>query len=703
MNPTRPRWHGSLLNAQLMALLLLVTSYLRIAGDSQSVAFSDDVLDSVFAGRVWGTTLSYNLVYFALAVLLVHVLYGIAVWTIGVLSARAWRSARSERRQHVLLWFLLLTAGVLAKNAVTFVRSSLGEPYAELMTKSFLGIPLGNALWIAVLAAAAITALTAAARWHLAGGRVTRRGYAALAAAGVAYVAVSAHAILPTHAAAPSAQPNVILIGLDSLRSDLLDEQTSPHVTPHLEAFLKEGTRFSNAMTPLARTFSSLCAMLTGRRPHQTGAVMNLLPRGLVDDRESLPRVLSRAGYHTAYATDEVRFSNIDASFGFAQTITPPIGASEFLIEKFADTPVTNMLVNTRVGGWLFPHVHGNRGVSKIYDPDVFVERIEDELAVRQPLFFNVHLALSHWPYVWADSPVRQADSGARWPPYYLDAARRVDQQLGDILALLAARGALENAIVVVYSDHGESFEAPHQALVPDGDPLVHALGIDPVWGHGTTVLSAHQYRIVLGMRHYDSSVHTGQEIAAPVSFEDIAPTLVETLGVQTSAHFDGRSLVPLIAGTAGAAQGFTGRIRFTETEYQLPPGFATQDGKVSTSKVRDALRVYDVDRVSDRITVKRSLLGKLLFNRQYAAIGEQHLIGAFPRMTAGGYDYLAIALAGGEPRQLFGEPGSDEPELRALWIALQQEFGNVLEQRLPVAAAAVAIPQRTIPSSVTK
>ena len=123
-----------------------------------------------------------------------------------------------------------------------------------------------------------------------------------------------------------------------------------------------------------------------------------------------------------------------------------------------------------------------------------------------------------------------------------------MDQQFADVVSMLERRGLLENAIVVVYSDHGESFEAPHESLVPDGDPLIEALRLKPTWGHGTTVLTAHQYRIVLGMRRYGRD-HArwpgGREVAAPVSFEDIAPTMVEALSAPTEAHFDGQSLLP--------------------------------------------------------------------------------------------------------------------------------------------------------------
>jgi hypothetical protein len=690
------RWHHGLILAQALGLVLLGLSYVRIFGDAtQSMLFSSQEFLVMFDGPVWGTTLGNNLVFFVLAVLLLHLLYGTVCWILGHLSARAWPTDGATIRQHVLLWFVLVTVGLLANNSAEFVASSLGEPYAAQMSRSVFATTLGRSIWICVLVAATITTIVAGWRWWRAGGRVTRQSYVAVGALAVAYVAVSAHSILPTPAPISSNKPNVILIGLDSLRADLLDPQLSPGVTPHIATFIKAGTKFSNAMTPLPRTFPSMCAMLTGRRPHRSGAFMNLLPRDLIDDRESLPRVLARSGYHTTYVTDETRFANIDASFGFAQTITPPIGASDFLISKLADTPVTNLLMNTQLASWLFPHVYANRGAAVTYDPDSFVARIDRELDVRQPLFLNVHLTLGHWPYRWAGAGIIDWNKGDRWPQYYLDVSRRVDQQFADVLNLLEERRLLENAIVVVYSDHGESFGAPHEALVPDGDPLIAELELKPSWGHGTSVLTAHQYRIVLGMRRFGGQWPAG-ESAAPVSFEDIAPTIVEALGTTTSARFDGRSLLPLLEAREGAEKSFLGRIRYTETEFN-PEGLAAQDGQVSTSAMQKAMSVYRIDRVTDRLSVKPAYLGKLLAGRQFAAVGEKYIVGSFPRKHGAGSDFLAVPVAGGEPRRLLAEPEADEPELRGLWIALHTEFSELISRQ------SVADRERTVPHSVTK
>ncbi len=704
MKSSTTRWFDGLLLAQGLGLLLLLLSNSRTVGDSQSMLFHNKVLESVFAGPIWGSTLGYNLVFLAFAMILVHALYGVACWAISRASLRAWPSLKATPKQHLLLWFVVVTIGLLAHNAANYSTSSLGEPYAPVMTQEILGVRLGQWIWFGALASAGATGLIAALRWWTAGGRLSRKWIAVLAATCGSWAALSAFTRFHTPPPLDPARPNVILIGMDSLRADLVDEQLSPHVTPHTEAFMKGGLRFTNALTPLARTFPSMCTMLTGRHPHHTGAIMNLLPRSLIDDSESLPRVLSRAGYETVYSMDEVRFANIDTSYGFQQTITPPIGASEFLIEMLVDTPLSNLVINTRLGSWLFPHAYANRAVAKAYDPDTFVERIDQELRPTRPLFFTVHLTLDHWPYTWSDSPPKDKGKNAHWPPYYLVAANRVDQQMGDILEVLRKKGLLQNAIVVVYSDHGETFNAPDQTLATDDNPIMEELGLSrPLWGHGTSVLALAQYQIMLSIRRYGGGSEKSGTISAPVSFEDIAPTILDMLNLKSSARIDGHSLLPLIEGRDGAGQAFADRIRFIETEYQMPLGLVTQEGKVDQEKIREAMRVYNIDRVTDRVTVREELLSELLKERQYAAIGSNYLVGAFPSYEGPGFHYLAARLQDGALRRLVGPPPEQEPELRALWDALQAQFGQVLANRPAVAKIPVAKPDRTIPSSVTK
>ena len=286
LHPNQGRFEGFWL-AQLLGLFLLLLSFVLIANDSQSIVFSEPGLGRhVRRPRSGARPSARNLIHFALAMALLHALFGAGCWVVGRLSARAWSSPRVTLRQHVTVWFLALTIGLLANNAATFPKSSLDMPYAEPMGVLLLGVPLGRALLGAALLGVAVTVAVALTRWWQAGGRPTRSSYATFERIGSDMPRrVGSLAFFPRGTSRPEHQPHIILIGLDSLRADLLDPQISPGVTPHIDAFMDQGVEFTNAITPLARTFPSMMAMLTGRHPHQTGAVMNLLPRDQIHDR----------------------------------------------------------------------------------------------------------------------------------------------------------------------------------------------------------------------------------------------------------------------------------------------------------------------------------------------------------------------------------------------------------------------------------
>ncbi len=68
-------------------------------------------------------------------------------------------------------------------------------------------------------------------------------------------------------------------------------------------------------------------------------------------------------------------------------------------------------------------------------------------------------------------------------------------------MQLLADKHVLDNAIVVLLSDHGE-------ALGAEEDSMLRTTGTsreiwDSLWGHGTSVMSPNQYQVLLAMRAF--------------------------------------------------------------------------------------------------------------------------------------------------------------------------------------------------------
>jgi hypothetical protein len=345
---TQPR-RRNLLLALAMGVLLMLLSYARIVGDSQSMAFREEVVETIFAGSIWGTTLMWNLIWYGVALTVLHLAFGAVCWGIGTLSATVFPrpdgNQQKNERQHIVLWFALLTIAVLALNSAQFGHSSLGSAYARIMMNPVAGVALGKwiggiigLLALGVVVAAIVKALRSGWRPYAS---PRRFGVGALAVVLLAGVVGWSSA---NHSHNDASRLNVILIGIDSLRIDIVSKGGPAGVAPHMREFLNDSVWFTDSMTPLARTFPSVMSILTGRQPHKTGAYMNLPPRDFVHEGDTLGRIFGRAGYRTVFAMDEARFANIDESYGFDQAITPKPGASEFLLSLFADTPLSNFV-----------------------------------------------------------------------------------------------------------------------------------------------------------------------------------------------------------------------------------------------------------------------------------------------------------------------------------------------------------------------
>ncbi len=658
-----PRKASGLGFAALLGLALLLLSYLRLAGLLGTDAFHNPkVVAETLTEPLWRTQLGFNIARFVLTQLALHLGFAMLCWLLALASERAWPKARPTRRQWILIWFVSGSLWLLVANASHFPRSSLGAPYKAIGHASLFGVTPYAIVSACVATGAAAAVLLAL--WRVLG----VRRLAALGGGAAVMVVATGFLLHPAGSTGKrSDRPNVILLGIDSLRPDM----TTTGNTPHMRDFLDHSLQLTDAITPLARTFPSWVSILTGRHPHTTGAFMNLLPREMIHEGRTLPSLLREQGYRTVYAIDETRFSNIDVSYGFDLAVTPPIGGSDFVLTWFADTPLSNVILNTRLGALLFPFQYANRAAFVTYDPDSFVQKVDRALDSRQPLFLALHLTLPHWPFEWADSQlprdgeIASYEDGMRWK--YSNASRRADRQFGDLLAVLERKGLLANAVVVALSDHGEAFGAQDKflsdALPGEEESVISA----QEKGHGTSVFSPRQYHTVLGFRAYGTAVGllpSPRAVDGPVSLLDIVPTLLDVLKLSATQPLDGQSLLPLFRGEPAAAAQFADRIRFTESEYN-PAGFDTSN--MTTSALAAAATVYRVDARTDRLQVRPELIETILSARQYAALLGDSFAAAVPKAT------------GGSPYRFVYEPGTgraDPREEARLRDALEKRFG---------------------------
>jgi hypothetical protein len=619
--------------------------------------------------------LATRLAIFTLGVLAVHGTFALAVWGLARLSRAALHThVAGSMSVHVIAWALVLAFVALTTNAHLYPASRFA--FADF------GLPAkwnGYAMPVLLLLAMGTLAVAVAVAAYLRGARLgapARGLLGAIAIIAAAGFVAQLLAGVPSEARVASGPPNIVILGLDSMRSDMSEVVSGPSLTPTVDDFLAGSHHFVDTVSPLARTFPAWVSILTGRHPVTTNARFNLMPRSLIYEGDTLADAVRTLGYRSVFATDEVRFANLDASYGFDELITPPVGASDFVIGAVGDQPLVNLVAGSRLGAFFFPQIHANRAHAVTYEPEQFVARLDRKLQVSGPSFLSIHLTLAHWPYSRAGQV--EPSTPQSWRPAYRQALREVDRQFGDVLALLERKGVLDNAIVVVLSDHGEALGFPSDSMVRNsGTPLEIW---DSLWGHGTSVVSPHQYGVVLAMRAYGHARLPGRagRYDWPVTLEDVRPTLEELVTGRAPEGVDGLSLVPFMAEPERAAS-LAGRVRFTETCFntvKMLKGKITKSGVVSEAGI-----YYEMDPSSGWVQLRADRLPEILARKQRAAISREALLAVIPGWTDGdGVMTLYSDRRSPAPRRLGGRPDpATDPEAARLWQALEARFPGEL------------------------
>jgi arylsulfatase A-like enzyme len=447
----------------------------------------------------------------------------------------------------------------------------------------------------------------------------------------------------PVSDASTQGKPNIIIIGIDALRPDILGFFGAPKRTPHLDDLFENASVFSESITPIARTFPAWMSILTGVYPKKSNVRYDLEGEQDIhfDLTQTLPAILQREGYETIFSSDETRFSNIDEVYGFDRVITPPVGFNDFLVGTLNDFPMSNLIVNSQLGEFLFPYSYSNRPVFTTYDPDTYIAFLKSQLKSprKKPLFLAVHFCLPHAPYFWGKNPAyRQSIHN------YQAAVKRVDQQFNDFLSLLKQDKLLEHTILVVLSDHGEALELRgDRATDPDffipgkaNTKKVIPRFYPPSWdkelvnqsaGHGTDILSMTQYHNVLAFRFFGLNGQVPAVIPGRVSLMDIKPTILSVLNVKYS-NLSGKSLVDFLSGkkkNVPSSNDF-----FTESDFSPQ---SVRSVHPETRKVLfEGIDLFEIDPKTARLSVKKSMGDLIVSSKQFADFNGPWVLALYPQ-----------------------------------------------------------------------
>lgn len=422
-------------------------------------------------------------------------------------------------------------------------------------------------------------------------------------------------------------RPNLLFIMTDQQRWDAMGCSGGWVQTPNLDRLAAEGVRFASCVTTSPICVSARVSLATGHYPHTTGVWDNAV-YSLPADAPTWMRTIRDLGYRTSVFGKTHLTPNQNPGFDLrdeeplqhayglddVDEITGPQGSAWGMSHMTArweelgllDAYRADMADRRKTKPWVVRPC----AVPLEEYADVYVGRTATEYLTSynrdEPWFCWVSFGGPHEPWdtpePWAhmydpddmpdpaprlvDDPDRPPSSLDRWSqmlsvPFepgdekrmradYAANVSLIDDQIGNILAAIEARGELDNTVIVFSSDHGEM----------NGD---HGFIYKMNFFDGAV-------RVPLIVRTPETvgSPLAGSVNTSPAEWLDIGPTLVEAGGGEMTHDQCGKSLLGALDGTRHREDAIS--------EFQRDVMILTDDWKLAINRHGQPYMLFNRD-----------------------------------------------------------------------------------------------------------
>lgn len=366
-----------------------------------------------------------------------------------------------------------------------------------------------------------------------------------------------------------SERPNVIIISIDTLRSDHMSCYGYQRSTsPNLDKVARQGAMFVNSYSQAPWTLPSHATMMTSLYPSSHGVQFmdNIRFGGYYADvldkkHTTLAEILKANGYKSLAITSVIWLSRrFNMGQGFdAMDVNPERHTAEIILKK-ARWWISK---TDNEPFFLFLHffdVHD-------YKSPISFEGLYQSSDYNGPLKGDPSMVMSN-----SFESLTKKDLN-----YLIDlydgAINYVDYQLGLFFDWMKKSNQYENTLIIITSDHGEEF-----------------------WEHGGTghgfTLYEEQLKVPLIIKTPNNIKPRSHEPRSLAGVIDIAPTVLDYAGLPSPTNFEGISLRPLIEQPSNVS-----RTLYAEGSYFF-----------NTMAVSDGSYKY----------ISYSLIPPVLFNRKF-------------------------------------------------------------------------------------
>ena len=304
-------------------------------------------------------------------------------------------------------------------------------------------------------------------------------------------------------------------------------------VTPQLAAIAERAIVIENAYAQAPSTLPSAAAYLTGVYPDRAVAAVR------DGSAPQLGQWLRAAGYRTAAFSENPWVSHLwgfDAGFEVFEEISHPPDRPRGYRDSAAtlEAALAWLLDDDAKPSFLYLHLlrpHAPyvppppfRGM--LTDPEAApageeVEKLLDGRTPPDQALMTIMLAAREGQIAFAPKLIEYVERR------YLENVAFADHLVGLLWERIEHAGRSESTLLVISSDHGEAF-GPHPELF-----------------HGSTLYDD-QIRVpLLIVAPQSLGLEAKRRISGMVELVDIAPTVLDLLGLEVDAAFDGASIVP--------------------------------------------------------------------------------------------------------------------------------------------------------------
>lgn len=348
--------------------------------------------------------------------------------------------------------------------------------------------------------------------------------------------------------AAHSAVQHVIVFVLESTPAEFLGAYGSTlGVTPTLDRWARRGAVFENIYAHAPATNKSLFSILCSTYPW-----ISYKSESEEKPNISLPSVVSELREH-GYATGF--FASGDLSFQRAREF---LRARSFgYLEDYTQRKSSRTIYRSEK----WPYLNGSDDISTA---ESMANWFAQQHRTATPVFGMLWTNMTHYPY-FTDSILLRFGTDENLLNRYLNALHAGDAAFSTLMKSLEQAGIADETLVVVVGDHGEAFGRHNQ--------LTHAKGIYEENCHVPLML-------------INSRLFNGQRYTTVGGLIDIAPTIMEILGIPPSPQWQGRSLF---------SSRRTGRTYFFSPWSDYLFGYRDGNMKFLYNASRNRYEIYDL------------------------------------------------------------------------------------------------------------